>query len=86
MQVLNMKDVAKDIITQAIRKDLLEYMKEHSTGLDFCEWAGRELNSNKKTIAQKFREGFWTTKDFDAIEALTGGENLKKAFQTKSQS
>lgn len=78
-----MKDISKDIITQGIRKDLLHLMAESSTALDFFEWAGQEMNSNKKSIALKFQTGTWDTDDFAKIEKLCGGEYLAEAMIKK---
>lgn len=81
-----MKKVSNDLINLAIRRDLLTLMAETDTSLDFCSWAAGKLNSNQKTIAIKFQQGYWTTKDFDLIISVTGGRYLKEAFLKKSQS
>lgn len=85
MQKSSMKKVSDDLINLAIRKDLLFHMSVSDTSLDFCEWCAHILCSNRKTIAIKFRDGYWTTHEIDRIIILTGGVNIKEAFKIKSQ-
>ncbi len=85
MQNKTMKSVNSDILNLAIRKDLLFHMSVSDTSLDFCEWCAHTLCSNRKTIATKFRDGYWTTHEIEKIILLTGGVNIKEAFKIKSQ-
>lgn len=80
-----MKAISQDIFTQAIRKDFLALMIDKDTSIDFCEYVAHQLCSNKKTIACKFRDGFWNTKDFEKILIVTEGKYLRKAFMDKSK-